>query len=60
MPFKLEHWGDKAIVTNTLTGKHYSTSPIPLKKAKAQMRVLEAATKSEKEYTPEKIKPLFR
>lgn len=47
MPFKLERWGDKAIVTNTLTGKHYSSLPIPLKNAKAQMRVLEAAVKKE-------------
>lgn len=39
----LEHWGDKAIVTNALTGKHYSTSPIALEKAKAQMRILETA-----------------
>ena len=59
MPFKLEHWGDKAIVTNALTGKHYSSSPIPLKNAKAQMRVLEAAAKKE---TPkmEETKPMLR
>lgn len=45
MPLKLERWGDKAIVVNTKTGKHYSTTPITIQKAKAQMRVLEAAEK---------------
>ena len=49
MPFALERWGKKAIVTNTQTGKHYSTTPIPLPKAKAQKRVLEAAMKKAKE-----------
>lgn len=43
MPFHLEHFGDKAIVVNSKTGKHYSTEPISMKNAKAQMRVLEAA-----------------
>ena len=33
----------KAIVVNTQSGKHYSKSPIPLVKAEAQKRVLEAA-----------------
>jgi len=41
MPYRLEHFGDKAIVVNTLTGHHHSIDPIPLKNAKAQMRVLE-------------------
>jgi len=36
-----------AIVVNTQTGKHYSTTPIPLKKAKAQKRVLEAVEKKQ-------------
>jgi hypothetical protein len=36
----------KAIVVNTMTGKHYSGSPIPVQKAKVQMRILEAADKS--------------
>ena len=49
MPFALERWGDKAIVTNSKTGKHYSLAPIPLEKAKAQMRVLEAAVKEKGE-----------
>lgn len=37
----------KAIVVNTKTGAHYSKSPIPLVKAEAQKRVLEAAHKKE-------------
>ena len=48
MPFGLEHWGkDRAIVVNTQTGKHYSTTPLPVKTAEAQMRILEAAIKKE-------------
>lgn len=47
MPYHLEHFGDKAIVVNTKTGKHHSLSPIPLVKAQAQERVLEAAAKKE-------------
>lgn len=31
-----------AIVVNTQTGEHKSKHPIPLKKAKAQMRLLES------------------
>jgi hypothetical protein len=47
MPFHLELGSDghkfkgKAIVVNSQSGKHYSSSPIPIVKAKAQMRVLE-------------------
>lgn len=37
----------KAIVVNSMTGKHYSRSPIDIKKAKAQKRVLEQAMKKE-------------
>lgn len=54
MPYHLELGSDgssfrgKAIVVNTKTGKHYSTLPVPLVKAKAQMRVLEEAAKKEK------------
>jgi hypothetical protein len=54
MPFHLELGSDgysfkgKAIVVNTQTGKHYSKSPIPLAKAEAQKRVLEAAQIKEK------------
>lgn len=46
MPFHLEHFKDKAIVVNTLTGKHYSTSPIPLQSAAKQMRILETYQKT--------------
>ena len=53
MPYHLELGSDghsfhgKAIVVNTMTGKHYSGQPIPIKKAEAQKRVLEAAMKKE-------------
>lgn len=49
MPYHLEHFGDKAIVVSTLTGKHHSLSPIPLVKAQAQKRVLEQASKKEED-----------
>ena len=39
----------KAIVVSTMTGRHHSLSPIPLEKAKAQMRALEAAVKKKGE-----------
>lgn len=43
MPYALERWGkNKAIVVNSQTGKHFSTSPIPLATAKKQMRLLYA------------------
>jgi hypothetical protein len=51
MPYHLELGSDghsfqgKAIVVNTMTGKHHSLAPIPIKKAKAQKRILEAAMK---------------
>jgi hypothetical protein len=51
MPYHLElgsgahKFAGKAIVVNTITGKHYSTEPIPLEKAKGQLRILEAAAK---------------
>jgi len=54
MPYHLELGSDghkfmgKAIVVNTITGHHYSNDPIPLKKAEAQLRVLEQAHKEEK------------
>lgn len=54
MPYHLELGSDgssfkgKAIVVNTMTGKHYSTMPVPLANAKAQKRVLETAAKKEK------------
>jgi hypothetical protein len=55
MPYHLELGSDgssfhgKAIVVNTMTGRHYSLDPIPVKKAKAQMKVLEAAAKKKGE-----------
>jgi hypothetical protein len=42
MPYSLEMWKDKAIVVNTLTGKHFEKSPIPLVRAKKQLRLLQA------------------
>lgn len=51
MPYHLELGSDgkkyagKAIVVNSMTGKHHSLSPIPIKKAKAQMRLLESIDK---------------
>jgi hypothetical protein len=51
MPYKLEpSVADKAkaIVVNTKTGRHYSLSPIPLKRAEAQMRLLESLEKRPK------------
>ena len=40
MPYALEKWGHKAIVVKTMTGHHYSKEPIPVPKAKAQLRLL--------------------
>jgi hypothetical protein len=54
MPYHLELGSDghsfsgRAIVVNTQTGKHYSTSPIPLANAKAQMRLLISKEKDKK------------
>jgi hypothetical protein len=48
MPYKLEpSIADKAkaIVVNTQTGRHHSLSPIPMKRAAAQMRLLESLEK---------------
>ena len=43
MPYALERWGKgKAIVVNSQTGKHYSSSPIPLANAEKQMKLLRA------------------
>jgi hypothetical protein len=61
MPYHLElgsgghRFAGKALVVNTLTGHHYSKNPIPLEKAKAQMRVLEAAHHKEKEKDMHKV-----
>lgn len=46
MPYHLElgsgahKFMHKAIVVNSLTGHHYSKDPIPVEKAKSQMRLL--------------------
>ena len=51
MPYHLELGSDgnrfhgKAIVVNTMTGRHYSLDPMPMDRAKAQKRVLEAVEK---------------
>lgn len=42
MPYALEKWGNKAIVVNTKTGKHFSNKPISDVKAKAQLRLLKS------------------
>lgn len=43
MPYKLELYsGNKAILVNSETGHHFSTNPIPVKRAKSQMRLLRA------------------
>jgi hypothetical protein len=48
MPYHLELGSDghkfpegKAIVVNSKTGKHHSCSPIPIAKAKKQLRLLQ-------------------
>ena len=40
---------NRAIIVNTQTGHHFSTEPIPVEKAKAQLRVLEAAARKKGE-----------
>jgi len=53
MPYHLELGSDghsfhgKAIVVNSKTGEHKSHHPIPMPKAKAQMRLLESLHKKE-------------
>ena len=42
MPYMLERVGDKGIVKNTQTGKEYSHSPIPINRARKQLRLLQA------------------
>jgi len=49
MPYVLERSSEghkfaqgKAIVVNSMTGKHFSKMPIPLAKAEKQMRLLQA------------------
>ena len=56
MPYVLERYpglaggashrfAGKAIVVNTITGHHFEKEPIPLKKAEAQLRLLESLEK---------------
>ena len=45
-------YAGKGIVTNTVTGHHYSTDPIPLKKAEAQLRLLQQIEKSKEKRKP--------
>ena len=58
MPYHLElgsgahKFAGKAIVVNSLTGHHYSKDPIRVPKAKAQLRILEAAHAKEKNKLP--------
>jgi hypothetical protein len=40
-------YGGKAIVVNTMSGRHHSTKPIPMEKAKKQKRLLEQIAKKE-------------
>ena len=53
MPYHLELGSDghkfhgKAIVVNSITGEHFSNHPIPVAKAEAQKRILEAAMHKE-------------
>lgn len=53
MPYHLElgsgghSFHGRAIVVNTKTGEHKSALPIPVKKAKAQLRILEGAAAKE-------------
>jgi ribosomal protein S10 len=53
MPYHLElgssghSFHGKAIVVNSQTGEHKSKEPIPMPKAKAQLRLLESLHKKE-------------
>ena len=56
MPYILEMGSDpkhkyhnKAIVVNAITGHHMSNEPIPIKKAQAQLRILEKIHHKEKQ-----------
>lgn len=66
MPLHLELGSDghsfhgKAIVVNSITGKHYSHAPIPLKKAEAQKRVIEGAMEEHGEHVTATGKPAKR
>jgi hypothetical protein len=63
MPFHLELGSDghsfngKAIVVNSITGRHLSHNPIPMEKAKAQKRVVEQAVAEHGEHVTASGKP---
>ena len=63
MPFHLELGSDghsfngKAIVVNSITGRHLSHNPIPMEKAKAQKRVVEEAVAEHGEHVTASGKP---
>jgi hypothetical protein len=47
MPYKLELYsGNRAILVNSETGHHFSTNPIPKKRAESQMRLLQMIERS--------------
>lgn len=63
MPFHLELGSDghsfkgKAIVVNSITGRHLSHAPLPMEKAKAQKRVVEQAVAEHGEHVTASGKP---
>ena len=48
MPFELKKVKDGYYIENKSTKKKYSKKPIPLKNAKAQMRILQRIERKEK------------
>ena len=60
MPYKLRKAPKKALywVVTTETGKKHSKLPIPMDKAKAQMRILESALKGGGRVTQQKLRDL--
>jgi hypothetical protein len=59
MPYELEHWGKKAIVVNSQTGRHFSLQPLSLQVAKAQMRLLESKAKDEPKPRRQKNRKIY-
>ena len=55
MPYHLEKYGNKGMVANSATGKHYSKMPISMVNAKRQIRLLRA---KENEKAPKRAKPM--
>ena len=50
MPYQLKKVKNGYYVENKSTKKKYSNKPIPLKNARAQMRVLQVAERKERKY----------